>query len=44
LIQQCDLDEQQGDVANLLQAYAAPPLQALTDYAYLIEAIHVLGS
>ena len=31
-------------VATLLQAYDAPTLQALTGYAYLVEAINALCS
>jgi DDE superfamily endonuclease len=38
-----DLDAQQVYVADLLQAYNAPRLQALTGYAYLVDAIHALG-
>ncbi len=37
-----DLDGQQAYVGDLLQAYEAPTLQALTSYAYLVEAIHAL--
>jgi putative transposase len=39
-----DLEAQQIYVGNLLQAYDAPTLQALTQYAYLVEAIHALCS
>jgi transposase len=39
-----DLDGQQAYVATLLQAYDAPTLQALTGYAYLVEAINALCS
>lgn len=39
-----NLDAQQVYVADLLQAYDAPTLQALTGYAYLVEAINALGS
>jgi transposase len=43
--QQCvDLEAQQVYVGNLLQAYNAPTLQALTGYAYLVGAIHALCS
>jgi transposase len=38
-----DLDTQQVYVADLLQAYNAPMLQALTGYAYLVDAINALG-
>jgi putative transposase len=38
-----DLEAQQRYVADLLQAYDAPTLQALTGYMYLVEAIHALG-
>jgi transposase len=42
--QQClDLDAQQVYVADLLQAYNAPTLRALTGYAYLVDAIYALG-
>jgi transposase len=42
---QCtDLETQQVYVGDLLQAYAASALQALTGYAYLVEAIHALSS
>jgi transposase len=37
-----DLEGQQAYVGDLLQAYEAPTLQALTSYAYLVEAIHAL--
>jgi len=37
-----DLDAQQAFVAALLQTYDAPTLQALTGYAYLVEAINAL--
>ncbi len=37
-----DLDGQQAYVGDLLQAYEAPTLQALTSYTYLVEAIHAL--
>jgi transposase len=36
------LDVQQDYVAQLLQAYEAATLKALTGYRYLIEAIHAL--
>jgi transposase len=36
------LEGQQASVGDLLQAYEAPTLQALTSYAYLVEAIHAL--
>jgi len=36
------LDQQQDSVAQLLQAYEAATLQALTGYTYLVEAIHAL--
>jgi transposase len=39
-----DLDAQQHYVADLLQAYDALTLQALTGYTYLVEAIHALCS
>ena len=39
-----DRDAQQVDVGNLLQAYNAPTVQALTGYAYVVEAIHALRS
>jgi hypothetical protein len=39
-----DLDAQQLYVGDLLQSYAAPTLQALTGYAYLVEAINALRS
>jgi DDE superfamily endonuclease len=39
-----NLEAQQSYVGDLLQAYEAPALQALTSYAYLVEAIHALGS
>jgi hypothetical protein len=35
-----DLDSQQVYVADLLQAYSPPMLQALTGYAYLVDAIN----
>jgi transposase len=37
-----DLEAQQDAVSNLLRAYNAPTLQALTGYAYLVEAINAL--
>ncbi len=37
-----DVEGQQAYVGALLQAYKAPTLQALTSYAYLVEAIHAL--
>ncbi len=37
-----DVEGQQAYVGDLLQAYEAPTLQALTSYAYLVEAIHAL--
>jgi transposase len=37
-----DLEGQQAYVGDLLQAYEVPTLQALTSYAYLVEAIHAL--
>lgn len=39
-----DLEAHQRYVGNVLQAYDTPTLQALTDYAYLVEAIHALCS
>lgn len=36
------LDAQQDSTAHLLRGYAATTRQALTGYAYLIEAIHAL--
>jgi transposase len=39
-----DLEAQQVYVGDLLQAYNAPTLQALTGYAYLVGAIHALCS
>ena len=39
-----DLEAQQVYVGDLLQAYDAPTLQALTGYAYLVGAIHALSS
>jgi hypothetical protein len=39
-----DLNAQQISVGDLVQAYEAPTLQALTDYAYLVEAINALGT
>jgi hypothetical protein len=39
-----DLNAQQEYVGDLLQTYDAPTLQALTGYAYLVDAIHALGS
>jgi putative transposase len=36
------LEGQQAYVGDFLQAYEAPTLQALTSYAYLVEAIHAL--
>jgi transposase len=42
---QCpNLDAQQVYIGDLLRAYEAPALQALTGYAYSVEAIHALGS
>jgi transposase len=42
---QCtDLEAQPASVGDLLQAYDAPTLQALTGYAYVVEAIHALCS
>jgi transposase len=41
-LQFTDLDAQQAYVGDLLQAYDAPTLQALTGYAYLVEAINAL--
>jgi transposase len=38
------VDVQQDYVGQLLQAYAPPKLQALTRYAYLVEAINALVS
>jgi transposase len=43
-LQFTDLDAQQPYVADLLQAYDVPILQALTGYAYLVEAINALSS
>jgi transposase len=37
-----NLEVQQGYVAQLLRAYQAATLQALTSYPYLVEAIHAL--
>jgi transposase len=37
-----DLDAQQREVGDLLWAYDATALQALTGYAYLVEAINAL--
>ena len=43
--QQCTaLDVQQASVATLWQGDDAPTLQALTGYAYLVEAINALCS
>jgi transposase len=39
-----DLEAQQVDVGDLWQTYEAPTLQALTSYAYLVEAIKALVS
>jgi transposase len=39
-----NLEVQQDDLAQLLRAYQAATLQALTGYTYLVEAIHALGS
>jgi transposase len=39
-----DLDAQQGYVGDLLRAYDAPTLRALTGYTYLVEAINALCS
>jgi hypothetical protein len=39
-----DLEAQQVYVGDLLQAYDAPTLQALTGYADLVGAIHALSS
>jgi transposase len=36
------VEAQQDHVSQLLQAYDAPTLQALTGYAYLVEAINAL--
>jgi DDE superfamily endonuclease len=42
---QCiELEVQQVDVGDLLQAYDAPTLQALTSYPYLVAAIHALST
>jgi transposase len=38
------LDVQQEYIADLLRGYQAATLQALTGYAYLVEAIHALGT
>jgi transposase len=38
-----DLNAQQTEVGNLLCAYDATALQALTGYAYVVEAIHALS-
>jgi transposase len=38
------VDAQQDYVAQLLRAYDAPTLQALTGYAYLVDAINALVS
>ena len=38
------VEAQQDYVSQLLQAYNALTLQALTGYTYLVEAIHALGS
>ena len=43
-LQFTDLETQQVYVGDLLQAYAASALQALTGYAYLVEAINALSS
>ena len=37
-----DLDAQQVYVGDLLQTYEPPALQALTSYAYLVDAINAL--
>jgi transposase len=37
-----NLEAQQGYVAQLLRAYQAATLQALTGYTYLVKAIHAL--
>ena len=39
-----DLAAQQSYVSDLLQAYNASTLQALTGYAYLLDAINALES
>lgn len=39
-----NLDAQQEYVGDLLRAYEAPTLQALTGYTYLVEAINALCS
>ena len=39
-----DVEAQQDTVGELLRAYSAPTLQALTGYAYLVEAINALCS
>jgi transposase len=38
-----DLNAQQTEVGNLLCAYDTTALQALTGYAYVVEAIHALS-
>ena len=38
------VEAQQDYVSQLLQAYDALTLQALTGYTYLVEAINALGS
>jgi hypothetical protein len=38
------VDAQQDYVAQLLRAYDAPTLQALTGYAYVVDAINALVS
>ena len=43
-LQFTDLETQPVHVGGLLQAYAASALQALTGYAYLLEAINALSS
>jgi transposase len=39
-----DVEAQQDTVGELLRAYSTPTLQALTGYAYLVEAINALCS
>jgi transposase len=39
-----DVEAQQDTVGELLRAYSGPTLQALTGYAYLVEAINALCS
>jgi transposase len=38
-----NLDAQQDYIAQLLRGYQAAPLQALTGYTYLVDAVHALG-